>query len=150
MNSTSYNMEKQSPSAAQLRRFYGLLKSAGAAANKEDILAGYGVESAKDLTPKQMDELCEGLQRIVEGRKNAPPEIRKARSRVLFLCTDLGVFNGRNWQHLNDFIKLPRIAGKLLYECDLTELDALNKKLRAMLKKRLERITAENEQALKN
>lgn len=122
---------------SSLRRFYGLLKQAGALANKEDILAGFGVNSAKDLTEIQINEICIRLQEMVASKENpTSKELRRQRSIILTLCTDLGVFNGRNWPNLNAFLQQPRIAGKLLYECTEEELKALATKLRGMLRKR--------------
>ena len=134
----------------RLRRFYLLLKQAGVAANKADILAGFGVESVNDLSITQMDEIINTLQALADGRDKATPEIRKARSRVLTLCTDLGVFNGNNWKALNEFVSQKRIAGKLLYLCDIDELKALNTKLSGMLRKRLKAIEQDNQKAICN
>lgn len=132
------------------RRFYLLLKQAGVSANKEDILAGFNVESVNDLSIVQMDEILNTLQSIADGRHQATPEVRKARSRILTLCTDMGVFNGSNWKALNDFVLQPRIAGKLLYQMDLAELKALNKKLSGMLRAKVEKIEQENNKAIQN
>lgn len=134
----------------RLRRFYALLKQAGVSANKEDILSGYGVDSANDLSIIQMDEILNTLQNLADGRDKATPEIRKARSRVLTLCTDLGVFNGSNWKALNEFLTQKRIAGKLLYLCDIDELKALNKKLSGMLRQRIAKVEEDTKKAISN
>jgi hypothetical protein len=118
-----------------LRVFHGLLKQAGLLANKEDILAGFGVDSAKDLTREQILSANNALREIVEKKDQAPLEVRKARSRILTLCTDLGVWDGKNWKPLNDYLLNKKIAGKLLPDMSLTELNALNRKLSGMLRK---------------
>ena len=141
---------KSKPDNARLRRFYALLKQAGVAANKTDILAGFGVESTNDLTVKQLDELLETLQRLADSRHQASPEVRKARSRVLTICTDLGVFVKNDWKKLNAFIIQPRIAGKLLYDCSLEELQVLNRKLSKMLRDRVANIEQEDTMATNN
>lgn len=126
-------------SAHALRRFYGLLKEANLMHEKESILSGYGVASAKDLTPAQMDEVCQGLidAAAKKPRTAASPEVRRWRSVCLDLLTSMGIYRDKtSWPAVNNFLKQPRIAGKMLYEMDVTELKKLSRKLRLLAAKK--------------
>lgn len=138
------------PDNTLLRKFHTLVRQAGALANKEDILDGLGVSSAKDLSKQQLEDLCNELQKLSQARTDAPKEIRAARSRILTLCTDLGVLQGNNWARLNEYLMNPKIAGKLLYMMDLQELKALNKKLSVILRAHLEAKEKAQHQAINN
>lgn len=144
-------MTRTSSNNRLLSRFHVLLQQSGNTAHKADILAGYGVESSKDLTAEQLAELCETLANQV-ANKNKPPEpLRKARSVVLGLLQDLGVTarNG-NWDSVNRYLSQPRIAGKVLYDMSVEELKECAKKLRVILKKKAEGTDEEARQALLN
>ncbi|MBV6442727.1 MAG: hypothetical protein EPGJADBJ_04449 [Saprospiraceae bacterium] len=124
----------------------------GLIAQKEAVLSRYGVERIRDLSEKQLDHLIDGLRAMPEiHRREAAPDIRKARSVVLNLLDDLGIKakNG-NWKPVNDYLMQPRIAGKVLYDMTADELKDCAKRLRVVIKKR----RAENEdlarQALEN
>lgn len=115
-----------------------LLSERGLMQVKTDVLAGYGVERIRDLNESQLNHLIDGLRALPEvHRREAAPEIRKARSSVLNLLDDLGIKakNG-NWAAVNNYLSQPRIAGKVLYEMNLQELKDCTKKLRAIIKKR--------------
>lgn len=104
---------------------------------KEAVLSRYGVERIRDLDEQQLNELIDGLRQLPEvHRREASPEVRKARSSVLNLLDDLGIKakNG-NWKPVNDYLSQPRIAGKMLYDMSAEELKATAKKLRAIIKK---------------
>lgn len=120
----------------QLARFHALLKEAGALANKFDVLASVGVASAKYLTDAQCDTLCAALSKMVAAKNTTDADLRRKRSHVLALCTDLGAWDGRDWGKLNAFMRQKRIAGKLLPECSMEELNELVIKLRMMLTKK--------------
>lgn len=122
----------------RIRRFHAALSAANLQSQKVNLLSGYGVESTKDLTPEQADELIARLTDIGKSKKkDAPKPIRQHRSIVMTLINELGIYatNG-DWKRVNKFLLNPRIAGKLLYEMDLTELKKLQKKLRVMIKNR--------------
>lgn len=119
---------------------------------KADMLGAYGVESSKDLTDEQADELTQRLNDMqLSRKKDTPRPIRSARSTALTLINSLGIYatNG-DWSRVNQFLLQPRIAGKLLYEMDLDELKALNRKLRSMIKKRQEQVQQEDYLASNN
>lgn len=136
---------------AKIKQFHALLSATGLMDMKADILGGCGVESSKDLSDVQITEVINRLQRMKEARYNVPEETRRKRSIILDLLVRLGVYkNNGDWSRVNKYLMQPRIAGKLLYEMDETELDALAKKLRAILKKKEEKIQQENFWAANN
>lgn len=136
----------------RIRRFHAALSGAKMMNYKADMLAAYGVESSKDLSAEQADELIERLNGMVTiKRKEAPPQVRRMRSTVLTLINALGIYATNNdWERVNKFLMNPRIAGKLLYEMNHEELKALARKLRAMKRKRDKEVQEENYQAANN
>jgi hypothetical protein len=136
----------------RIRRFHAALAGSGQQAHKSAILGAYGVDSTKDLTPEQADDAIQKLNELSTAQKtDAPKPIRRARSVALTLINALGIYATNNdWTKVNEFLLNPRIAGKLLYQMDLEELKALNRKLRAMIKKRNEQLDKENYQAANN
>jgi len=120
------------------RRIAGAaMSTAGCLNYKADVLAPYGVERIRDLTEEQLDDLIVRLNNMADNRRQAPEALRKLRSTVLALLDDLGIkAREGEWQRVNAYLMLPRIAGKLLYEMNETELKTCAKKLRAILSKR--------------
>ncbi|MEO0627785.1 MAG: hypothetical protein AAFY91_12405 [Bacteroidota bacterium] len=132
------------PTKDRIIRFHAALSGAKMMNYKADMLSAYGVESTKDLTNRQADELIDRLNKMQSNRKDAPPQVRRWWSVVLDLLTKLEVYSdNRDWSSVNRYLLDPRIAGKLLYEHNLEELKALSKKLRKILKQREE--ATENE-----
>jgi len=114
-----------------------LLYKLGALDSKADMLASYGVTSLTDLSYEQLSELTSRLLKAVNNRYDVPDNVRKWRSNVLTQLNRCGVYNTNNdWSDVNRFMLNPRIAGKLLYELDLQELQALCVKLRAIADKK--------------
>ena len=125
-----------------LAKLHILLKETGAEAHKKDIYAGYGVDSAKEMSDDQIVDLIGRLDAstqnhstmershpIQQRHEAANGQIRSLRSDVLFVLTanpdaqsprrrGLGIPN--DWQILNPFIH--RHAGTLLYEMTDSEL----------------------------
>jgi hypothetical protein len=64
-----------------IRKFHALMSKAGIGqAGKEGILAGYGVESTRDLTPVQLIEICAAIDLQMNPQLE---EIDKARKRLM-------------------------------------------------------------------
>lgn len=120
------------------RRIAGAAMSAAGCLNyKADVLSPYGVERIRDLNEEQLDDLIQRLNNMTANRRQAPEAMRKLRSTVLALLDDLGIkARDGDWKRVNQYLMLPRIAGKLLYEMNEAELKATAKKLRAILNKR--------------
>lgn len=120
---------------------------------KEAILSRYGVERIRDLDARQLDELIDGLKSVERKpkTKDAPLEIRQARSTVLTLLDDLGIKPKKgNWKAVNDYLLQPKISGKVLYEMSLEELKTCAVSLRQVIRWKAEKIEAENEMARNN
>lgn len=139
------------PETNKIIQFHTLLHKVGIMDQKEAILEGFGVTSSKDLSDLQITEVISRLQRMSDARYNVPESTRRKRSTILDLLVRLDVYkNNGDWSRVNKYLMQPRIAGKLLYEMDETELDALARKLRAILKKQEEKIQEENYWAANN
>lgn len=125
------------PDKTRLKRLHAALNAAGLMPNKPEMLASYGVDSSKDLTNEQADELTSRVNDFNSSKKkDTPRPIRRAQSTVLTLLNGLGIYadNG-DWGRVNAYLLQPRIAGKLLYEMNLDELKQLANKLRAIQRK---------------
>jgi len=134
-----------------IRRFYALLSEKNLREQKESILSGLGVDSTKDLDDVALVALIESLSAIESPKSEASKAIRDARSAVLRTLNEMDIkVNNNNWDHVNNYLKQPRIAGKVLCQCTLEELKALIPKLKAIAKKRRERIEEENIKAANN
>lgn len=126
------------------RYLYALLGELGIRDRKDDILAGYGVESTTELSDGQLMQLIGTLEdekhhRTAERGTSEADTMRRQRSRVLRLLTDMGVYyvepgepKQACWCRVNDFLASPRIAGKVLYEMTVEELGRVERLLRSM------------------
>ena len=83
-----------------------------------------------EMTIREYDAMCASL----EERTGWRDQLRKKRSLCLKLMQKAGV-DTTDWQRVNDFCQNPRIAGKAFARLGLKELDALQVKLRAIMKK---------------
>lgn len=117
-------------------QFHILLSESGGEAYKQELLSSYGVTSTRDLTDGELAQLIATL------RGEQQREVKSKRAVVLTLLTELGVYyiapgepSSARWKRVNSFLRQDRIAGKLLYEMSISELDALIRKLRAMKSK---------------
>ncbi len=73
-------------------------------------------------------------KKVMRTKEDASSEVRKQRSVVLTILTKMGIYvDSSSWSSVNDYLMDSRIAGKLLYEMDETELKALQIKLRSIL-----------------
>lgn len=96
---------------------------------KPHILAGYGAESTKDLTEKQLDELIIRVQAIINKKQTEGDQLtRQWRHKCLRMMHECGV-DTHDWEAVNAFCMDKRIAGKHLYELTTDELQVLHRKL---------------------
>ena len=117
-----------------IKQFHAILAKKGMLNIKEDILASYNVASSKELTLEQLEQVIHQLN------GSATPEVmRKERSTVLSLLDKLGIKGNSEigWDRVNAYLLQPRIAGKILYHMDATELRACSLRLRAIIGKQL-------------
>jgi hypothetical protein len=129
-------MDEQKEKSKKVQELRAAWISLGIDNMRKDIMKPYGVESTKDLTIEQLDEL---LKRFSSKYFRTPPDAegRRLRSIALTLLTRYGVYSTNDdWHQVNRFLMDRRIAGKLMYEMDTTDLNALIRKLRAMLDKK--------------
>ena len=106
---------------------------------KELLCAGVSggrTTSLHELTPSELSKLREQL-RAQTGSKPAKGDKsrKRKRSAVLKLLTEYGV-DTKDWDVINAFVAQPRLAGKPFALLDNDELEALRRKLWAMLRKR--------------
>ena len=121
---------------AKIVQFHAMLAKLGALESKDDIKAAYGVDSIKDLTERQLDEVIANLQRGMYGG-DTNKLIRSWRSYVLTQLNRCGVYvTNDDWSRVNNYLLDSRICGKLLKDCNLQELKDLHKKLLAIANKK--------------
>ncbi len=121
-----------SDKSAKIRRLRAIWFKLGIDDQREAILESYGVKSTALLSVLELDELIQKYSSF-NSKNDAPKDIRKLRSSALQLLTKIGVYdNDGNWERVNQYLMNPRIAGKLLYEMNILETEALIKKLRSI------------------
>ena len=126
-------------------RFYSILKRVPKIGDNEylkkemvSVATGGRTESLKEITRKEYDDLCNLLEkRFPEKRDIYVEQRRKKRSSCLKLLQKIGV-DTTSWPAINDYCKNPKIADKVFAELDIEELQQLSKKLRMILKKKID------------
>jgi hypothetical protein len=135
----------------KLQQLHLLLLKLGAVDCKGDLLSDYNVTSSRDLTDRDLDELLKRVHAGAENRYSENPAIKAWRSNVLVHLTKYGIYStNADWPKVNRFLMDKRVAGKLLYEMSVPEMQTLFKKLIAMAKKRQEKQLSEIYQAVHN
>ena len=121
-------------------RFYGLLKKLPGA-DKETLVyctTCGRTTSLREMTSEEYDELCRQLEDVSgydERRRRLRECLRRARSGVLHQMQLYGI-DTTDWNRVDAFCKDARIAGKRFRELDTEELNALNTKLRMIIRKK--------------
>lgn len=124
-------------------RFYTLLSRMPAPDKEElkvELVQQYTdgrTTSLKELTDKEYDTMCDGMQRQVGGykaREIAREELRRKRSAALHLLQKNGI-DTTDWNRVNAYCKNPRISGKEFGKLTIEELDLLCVKLRLIMRK---------------
>lgn len=93
--------------------------------------------SLKELTDKEYDAMCDGMQGQVGGykaREIAREELRRKRSVALHLLQKNGI-DTTDWNCVNAYCKNPRISGKEFGKLTVEELELLCIKLRLIMRK---------------
>ena len=121
----------------KIKTFHALLARLGIMSYKADMLCGYGVESTSQLEAWELDELIQRLRDEEQARRHKhDAELRSLRSIALTVLQRMGIYKDtHSWRRVNEYLLNPRIAGKLLYDCNSDELRALIKKLRGIERK---------------
>ena len=116
------------------RRFYAILRYMpplySRDEQKQQLALQYTngrTDSLREMTAKEYNAMCNDLERDL-GTKEIR---RKKRSCCLKLMQQLGK-DTTNWAIVDEYCLNPRIAGKVFRELTNDELDALERKLRAI------------------
>lgn len=117
-------------------RFYASLRRI-AVGDADDMKAAL-VGSFTDGRTTHLHEMTDGeyaaMCASLEERSGWKSELKKKRSVCLRLMQQLGV-DTTDWARVNAFCSDPRIAGKVFAKLGVAELDALQVKLRAIMRK---------------
>lgn len=105
-------------------------------------------EHLHEMTEREYNECCAGMEKMLpaatmpqhterEGWLNSKLyfERKRQRSRALHQMQLYGI-DTTDWNEVNKFCKDSRIAGKEFRDLDCEELEALTKKMRAIIRKR--------------
>ena len=113
-------------------RFYTLLKKLPGA-DKEVLVSSFTdgrTTSLREMSVKEYEAMCISL----EEQTGWKIELKKKRSLCLKLMQKAGI-DTTDWQRINDFCRHPKIAGKVFAQLSLADLDSLQTKLRAIMRK---------------
>jgi hypothetical protein len=122
------SMEKDIQHSNKVRSIRAIWHKMGIDQYRGDILSAYGVESTKDLTNEQLDELIKKYS--AEYNRPATDAVSKLRSRVMTELNKIGIYATNNdWDAVNRYLLSNKIAGKLLFQLSEQELKDLLKKL---------------------
>ncbi|MFQ7112483.1 hypothetical protein [Hallella bergensis] len=113
-------------------RFYNLLKKLPGA-DKETLVSSFTngrTLHLHEMSAKEYVAMCASLEEHTGWRV----QLKKKRSLCLKLMQQAGI-DTTNWQRINDFCRHPRIAGKVFAKLTLADLDSLQTKLRAIMRK---------------
>lgn len=90
------------------------------------------------MSAKEYDAMCRQMEDITgydERRRRQHDILRKARSGVLHQLQIYGI-DTTDWNRVDAFCKDPRIAGKTFRALTVDDLNALNTKIRIIIRKR--------------
>lgn len=121
-------------------RFYSLLKKLPGA-DKETLVEQYTNGRTVHLhrtTMQEYNKMCNDMEQVAgydERMHRMHEALRKARSGALHQMQLYGI-DTADWTRVNAFCRDPRIAGKEFQKLDVEELNALNTKMRTIIRKR--------------
>ena len=130
------NVCRRETPPANYYRFYALLlgiPSGDREDMKETLVSSFTdgrTTSLKEMTQKEYNAMCASLEERTGWRER----LRKKRSLCLRLMQKAGI-DTTDWQRINDFCRNPKIAGKVFAQLGVKDLDALQVKLRAIMRK---------------
>ena len=111
-------------------RFYCLLKKLPGA-DKETLVSSFTngrTLHLHEMSAKEYATMCASLE------EHTGWSVQKKRSLCLKLMQQAGI-DTTDWQRIDDFCRHPRIAGKVFAKLTLADLDSLQTKLRAIMRK---------------
>ena len=124
-------------SVKNYRRFYAAFKKVphygDEEEQKEALVSTYTkgrTSHLREMTTREYTDMCKALENMC----GYGDQRKRHRSICLHLMQELGVNTGDR-QRINDFCSHPRICGKVFARLDIPELEALERKLRAIKRK---------------
>lgn len=107
---------------------------------KDSLVSSYTngrTTSLREMTETEYRTMCAALEQKVnpDARALYIQERKRRRSSALHQWQLYGV-DTTDWSKVNAFCEQPRIAGKPFRDLDCEELEALTKKMRAIIRKR--------------
>ena len=107
---------------------------------KESLVSSYTngrTTSLREMSEAEYNAMCAALEQKVTPNARALyiQERKRRRSSALHQLQLYGV-DTTDWNKVNAFCEQPRIAGKPFRELDCEELEALTRKMRAIIRKR--------------
>ena len=124
-------------SVKNYRRFYAAFKKVphygDEEEQKEALVSTYTkgrTSHLREMTTREYTDMCKALENMC----GYGDQRKRHRSICLHLMQEFGVNTG-DWQCVNDFCSHPRICGKVFARLDIPELEALERKLRAIKRK---------------
>lgn len=123
-------------------RFFAAMKRVPTSGDRDETMRGFirqytwgRTDRLHEMTQAEYDLLCEDLERLTgieSERRYAREQIRRKRSNVLHLMQTMGV-DTSDWERVNALCLDSRMAGKRFGMLSADELDALDRKLYAIL-----------------
>jgi hypothetical protein len=124
-------------SVKNYRRFYAAFKKVphygDEEEQKESLVSTYTkgrTSHLREMKTREYTDMCKALENMC----GYGDQRKRHRSICLHLMQELGVNTG-DWQRINDFCSHPRICGKVFAQLDIPDLEALERKLRAIKRK---------------
>lgn len=120
-------------------KFYALLKQMPGTDMeqlKESLVwqfTGMRTYSLREMTAGEYKEMTRYMEGVIE-RKPDERVVKKLRSAILHRLQKHGV-NTTSWDDVNRFLLNPRVAGKMLFQMDVEEMQNLIGKLERILEK---------------
>lgn len=116
-------------------RFFALLKQMPGKVEKDDLIwqfTGLRTNSLRDMTADEYDRLVNYMAEVIDRNKPDEKVLKKLRSGILTRLQKHGI-DTTNWAAVNRFMLDKRIAGKVLYEMSIDEMQRLIPRLEQIL-----------------
>ena len=129
---------------SNFHRFYALFNRLPCGGDREDLketlVSSYTngrTTSLREMSEAEYKTMCAALEQKVNPNARALyiQERKRRRSSALHQLQLYGV-DTTDWNKVNAFCEQPRIAGKPFRDLDCEELEALTRKMRAIIRKR--------------
>lgn len=129
---------------AHYKRFYAAFGRLPYSGDKEDLKrtlvlshTGERSEHLSDMTNEEYVSLCRNIEaklKLTDAADTYRKNLKKKRRTVLVLLKEYGV-NTEEWSDIDRFCEQATISGKKFAQLTIPELDALNRKMRAIISK---------------